>query len=132
MGGRLSCAVGHDDRRVSHDPCRAWCCSDSARRQWRGGKRASSDANRFGRAYDLGPQRVSCLFGREWPVSGIPLSKASCRDVGGGCTSWLSVSSAVKSITDNIPERHIFSARNADECRSKSKDRFSTMMNELC
>jgi len=30
------------------------------------------------------------VFGREWPVSGIPLSKTSCRDVGGRCTSWLS------------------------------------------
>jgi hypothetical protein len=33
-------------------------------------------------------------------------------------------SSAVKSITHNIPERHIFLARIADQSRSKSKDRF--------
>ena len=51
---------------------------------------ASAQAHRFGRAYHLGPQRVSCLFGREWPVSGIPLSKASRGNVGGRCTSWLS------------------------------------------
>jgi len=33
--------------------------------------------------------------------------------------------------TDNIPERHIFSARIADKSRSKSKDRLATMINEL-
>ncbi len=41
-------------------------------------------------------------------------------------------SSAVRSTTDNIPERHLFLARIADKSRSKSKDRFSTMMNGLC
>lgn len=52
-----------------------------------------------------------------------------------GCWMWVHVlalfSSAVKSITHNIPERHIFLARIADQSRSKSKERFSTMMNEL-
>ena len=51
---------------------------------------------------------------------------AQCRQVfaniEAGLKSQGASFSAVKSTTDNIPERHIFLARIADQSRSKSKD----------
>ena len=40
--------------------------------------------------------------------------------------------SAVNSTTNNIPERHIFLTPVADQFRSRSTDRFSTTIKELC